>query len=236
MWHPASLPEGRISEIMMTHIPAAPQISAVPAASTGPWVTCPATGCTLRSAILEHGPCETLRGRAVGTFEERMVPVQSREPISCLPRERWSPTSGCLYGLPRKKQPWKPCALRELRGFLGEPKFMDQGRWDFLESSELWSGSLLSVPQIIHSEFCQVHGLGALGRLCLLGKYCHPASPWRSCDLGKEKVQCWTPIQLHPSEWLQFNHDEEILLSLHRLLHPPDAEKLDAQWRQLTEV
>lgn len=43
-----------------------------------------------------------------------------------------------------------------------------------------------------------------------MGKHPYPSSSWRSCDLDKEKVQCWAPILLRVSKWLQSNNDEEM--------------------------
>lgn len=65
---------------------------------------------------------------------------------------------------------------------------------------------------------------------CVLEKHGYPASCWRSGDLDKERVWCWTPILLHPHTWLQHNHNEDVQLSLLRQIHQQDAEKLDAPW------
>lgn len=137
--------------------------------SMGPRVTCTATGCTLRSAILERDPRENpRRGQWAPVREEWW---QSEEPSCCTPPARRPHASRCLHGFHLKKatgSPWeavKAMCPGGAQRFPGESKFIDQGHWGFLESSEFWSGSLLTMPQIICSRFCEIHGLEALGWL-----------------------------------------------------------------------
>lgn len=123
--------------------------------------------------------------------------------------------------------------LGELRGLPRESKLSSKR---FPRNFWVWARESSSHASHDLLRVCEVHGLRALGWLWVLEKPCYPASPWRSCDLDKENVQSWTPVLLHPSKWLHFNHDEEIWLTLWGLLCQPDAEKLDAQWCRLTWV
>ena len=98
--------------------------SVVTVVSTGPWVTCKATG-ALRGALSQNVARENPGGRKC---------CVSEEPSCCTPRVKWPHARGCLCGLRRKKQLWvlwgvlwKSCALGELGDFSGKSKFIDQG-------------------------------------------------------------------------------------------------------------
>lgn len=106
----------------------------------GTLVTCRATGCTLRSAILKRGPREKPRGRTVGTCQGRMAAAQSEESLgwsdfiqaSTSTREKqlgpfgvlWKPCDLGKRRVSRRIQMYKPRALRfpgELRVWVREP-------------------------------------------------------------------------------------------------------------------